>query len=354
MTLLLIEGFDHYANYQLKGWQSYAPGSSGWADTLGVSSPGRVAGGQCMKISVRSTGNIGAFATDRSIYKLLPVASTEVIMGFGILTDTNVPPDAGFPSGSNLPFVNLITTSKVAVARFYLNNTQIPIVAGIASAQPHTHGVWTYYEIRAKVNGASSEIEMQRNGGPDVPTTVVNLGTTPIMGIEFGTHALNSERYFFVDDVYCLDTTGPAPNNTFLGDVRIETLYPNAPGGHADWARSAGTINWALVNEHPPDDDTTYVTSNTPADKDSYNFTDLTATGVVYGVQTNLIARKTTSGFKQIRTIVREAGVDYPGSPKTMAAAYNWYGHIFETDPAGGQWNTAKVDAAEFGVEVIV
>jgi hypothetical protein len=58
--------------------------------------------------------------------------------------------------------------------------------------------------------------------------------------------------------VYVLDNTG-TQNNDLIGDCRIETLYPNGAGNYAQLSANGAGTNYGCVNEHPADDDTTYV-----------------------------------------------------------------------------------------------
>ena len=92
--------------------------------------------------------------------------------------------------------------------------------------------------------------------------------------------------------------TGGSANNDFLGDVRVETLFPTADGANTAWTPSAAGSHFNKVNEATgtfPDGDTTYVADATPGDRDTYVMSDLAAAaGNVYGVRAKIHVARTT------------------------------------------------------------
>jgi hypothetical protein len=202
--------------------------------------------------------------------------------------------------------------------------------------------------VQLHVNG----VEELNLSGIDTVSDASGVGLT---GFSF----IASQSFeYLIDDLYALDTTGAAPNNTFLGDVRVEYLRPTANGAHQDFALVGALSHWEAVDDDAtPDDDTSYIHSATVGEIDTeiYANTGLPS-GTIFGVQVDLFARKTDSGFREIRPIVRHAGADYQGDALAPSfASYVYLLHVFELNPGtAAAWTIADVNSAEYGVRIAV
>lgn len=154
------------------------------------------------------------------------------------------------------------------------------------------------------------------------------------------------------DDLYLCDGTGAA-NNTFLGDVRVAALLPNAAGNYSQLAPTGAGTNHGCVGEATEDGDTTYVSSATAGQKDSYLTPALAGTGTVKGVQLGLVARKDDAGTRTIQPLVRQAATDALGTAVSLGNSYQQYLTPYDTNPAtAGAWAFPDLGTAEFGVVV--
>lgn len=111
-----------------------------------------------------------------------------------------------------------------------------------------------------------------------------------------------------VDDLWILNGEGtPAPE--LLGDVIIETHYPDAAGAYTQMAPSAaGEPNFSMVNNAGNPDDTTYVSSAIKGDRDSYGFSDVVRKDLVKGVQLSALAKQSEPGALSIGLTARTPG----------------------------------------------
>jgi hypothetical protein len=142
-------------------------------------------------------------------------------------------------------------------------------------------------------------------------------------------------------------------NTSFLGEVRIMTQMANAAGTYSQWTPSSGS-NYADVNETIEDGDTSYVATSTVGNMDSYNFTDLTNSPAVAGVQVNLWARKDDVGAREIQPLVRIGGTNYLGTTQTVVTGYADYMQTYDVSPATGTtWGASEINGAEFGVNLV-
>jgi hypothetical protein len=137
--------------------------------------------------------------------------------------------------------------------------------------------------------------------------------------------------FCYHDDFYALDCS-VAPNNTFLGALKLYSIPPTANGAVA-WAPLAGS-NWSEVNEVPPDDDTSYNSSGNIGDVDQYVYplTGPPANSSLLFVQHEL-DMKVDSGSRSVASDV--AGV-VNASATALGNAYHIYPTPYDLNPSTG------------------
>jgi hypothetical protein len=134
------------------------------------------------------------------------------------------------------------------------------------------------------------------------------------------------------DDVYVLDVSA-APNNTYLGALRLYALPPTANGAPVAWTPLAGA-NWSEVNEVPPDGDTSYNSSGNVGDIDQYLYplTGPPANSSIKFVQHEL-DMEVDSGSRSVASDV--AGV-VNAAATALTNGYHIYPTPYDTNPATG------------------
>lgn len=226
---------------------------------------------------------------------------------------------------------------------------------------------WRYVEFKFTVDDTVGAYEVRIDGVTEVSATGVDTregGTGYVDRINFcggqGTGDTATASLAF-DDIYICDgvDSGVAgcPNDDFLGDVRVEALFPTGNGNSSDFVGSDAnsTDNYLLVDEVAYDDDTTYVESSNVSDEDTYTYSDLiSASGTVYGAQMLPRARKTDTGLRSICSVTRLGATEEDSADKALNVSYDYFPDIREADPDGDQWTIANVNAAEFGQKVTV
>ena len=339
MTLRLVEGFDHYNTTALaafKGWQS--------ANNTGGSPFSWVAGrvnGQAMKITGVSS------SSDISLKKFMPVTATTAVVGMAIRPQT-------FPMNR---FAEIVTSTGAqivmlaldAAGRLQIKNASSTVLA--TGTTPFVSGSWFYVEVKVVVNGATGSVTARVNAGPEIATTTINTGTVPVSGVSLRTIDVPPVSY---DDLYIVDNAG-SENNDFLGDRHVDTSYMTADGAHTDWVPNSGTAHFSRVNETNADLDTSYVASSALNAIDTYQAGPVSVVSAdIRGIQVNLWARKDDAGLRQLAPVIRIAGVDYVGTPVTLATGYVDYTQIYEQNPAtGADWTVTGVNTAEYGSKVV-
>lgn len=210
-----------------------------------------------------------------------------------------------------------------------------------------------YIEFKALINASTGTYEVRVNGtstnwcvGTGANTGTGNIGQVRLQG---------GAATMWFDDFYICDTTGSAPNNTFLGPCKVGLLLPSEPGNYAQWTGNGG-INAANVADSPhPDGDTSFNQSATANQIDSFKFPDLPASaGSVFAIQHNLYAKQDGGAQRTITAFQRSGTTDYASAAtKNTSTSYAYYKDVKETNPdTAAAWTVAGLNAAEFGYKI--
>jgi hypothetical protein len=214
---------------------------------------------------------------------------------------------------------------------------------------------WHYIEFKCTL-GAAAYYEVRVNGVMWISGTnnTKNAGTKTV----YDTVALlaGSAATCYFDDFYVLNGAGSI-NNNFLGDVAIETLYPNGNGSSSQWVGSdADSVNnYLLVNEAGAPVTTNYTGSSVVGNRDLYALSDMArVSGTVYGVQTTAYTGNADAGARAVKQVMKSGATTSVESASTaVTTTYAPLVRTMETDPnTGSLWTIANANAIEVGIEV--
>lgn len=318
MALRLIEGFDD-------GLLSY----KGWTVSTLRTAAGRF-GGSC--ISTWNGANYRyTFGT--------PLTGT-LTVGFAMLRQ----------QATTLYFVDfgLLRLQGEAGGQITIRRTDNSAQVAISATTPlSTSNAWRFIEFQYTPTTGACEVRVD---GVAIMTATLPTSAN-VSSIYFPDVGGNVVTY---DDLYVLDTSGTT-NVTYLGDVRVQTIYPSADGSNNDMTPSTGTSHASLVDE-PAANTTDYVSTSTVGAKDSYQYQDLAAnTANVFGVQATAYGRKDATGPIGLRNITRIAGANYSGA-QTYPLSPSWTAgtELWNVNPATSSgWTPSEVNNAEFGIETV-
>lgn len=250
------------------------------------------------------------------------------------------------PDGSVGINVRLKTTGEFDI---YFNTTLLTSTVGATIPT----GSWGYLELKVSIDNSS--------GSYDFKVNQVSFASASGIDTQNGTDAFARGVRFtpsggggvgYIDDIYICDNTG-SDNNDFLGNMRVEGLYPTAEGDQNDFTASSGLDNSLLVDENPPNDDTDYVESAVSGAMDLYNFQNPGLT-TIKGVMMNTRVKETDATTYSLISVCKSSSFqsDGPASVIGSASYLNKY-RVVETDPAtSALWTNSGLSAAQFGVKV--
>jgi hypothetical protein len=348
MALRFIDSFDHYQDGQIMA--KWTTRSNPGFHVIQVGT-GRC-GTNCLAMS--SGGSV-------SLTKGIPFSGLVGIAGFALMVENQVFASSRFlefncggGSGVNIRVYRL-TDGSISVERA----DNVPVTLGTTPPDVTRVGGWYYIEVRVVIDAVAGEVQVHVNGVEQLNLagidTLSAVGTLTLTAI---TIVASQSFIYRIDDLYVLDDSGPAPNNTFLGDVRVEYLQPTADGTHQDWSLVGAAAHWEAVDDgDTPDDDVSYIHTATVGqiDTEVYENTGLPA-GTIFGLQLGLYARKTDSGFREVTPVVLHGGVVFAGTAHAPSfASYTYLIEMYNTNPGTGvAWTIPDVNNAEYGVRLAV
>jgi len=342
MTMQFMDGFDHYNTSAIV--EKYDFVQTGALEAEIDNSFGRFVNG-----SIQMQDNNTGFIT-----KVLKQTSDEIIVGY-----------AFFFTGVNLLMVRFKDATGTTIATHINSGTGGEVFRGTNSGTSlgtysgaWTTSTWQFAEIRCKRNATIGEFEVRANGVIVFSATGLNTGAVDFDQIDFRPTGQNAND-LWMDDMYILNTQGSAPQNTFLGDVRVTALLPKANGNTNNFTPTGASNNFEAVDDAIADQDATFVEAGQLGAKEDYNqkdFADLgLSPGTIFGVQVVNSAKKTDAGRLDYKDQMIIAGTAFDQGTDVVATAvtYKMSTFIRDTDPSdSAAWTEAKVAACGSGIEI--
>jgi hypothetical protein len=216
-----------------------------------------------------------------------------------------------------------------------------------------TPSTWMHIEVKVKCDGSAGTVEVRVAGVTKLLLTGQNT--------KAGTDSYhNAVRFYFgsnggngVDSAYITDGSGSV-NNDFLGLCNVVGLLLPTTDSSVAWTTSSGSTHYSLVNENPPNDDTSWVSSATSGQTDLYGYTQVAyGAATIIGVQLVAACRVTDTNTYNLLMPVY-SGTQSDGTAQTVSiTTYSDFRRIIETDPnTGVAWTPTALNAATFGVKV--
>jgi hypothetical protein len=343
MALLFFDGFDHMGN-------SGDPVATGkWASSAGGVSTQPLlprTGSHSLRLSSSGTVTSKPLPASGGVVVGVAVQFTVVSAGTANLLEVR--------EGTTVHLAVSVTTGMLLTVK----RGTTTLATGITVLALNS---WYYIELKGTIHDTTGSYEVRIDGVTEAALTASgvdtrNAGTTGQWDrILLGTlSGISGNQY--IDDVYVCDQSGAAPRNTFLGPVKVETLYPQtdavAAGSNAGLTPSTGTDHGALVDETTPNT-SDYNSSPTVGLKDTYNYPSLTLTGTVLGIQTNLYVAKSDTAARTVCAVVRAGGTDYDGANIAPLTTFSYFSEVRAQNPnTSAEWTSSDIISLQAGMKV--
>jgi hypothetical protein len=367
MALLWCDGFDHYAG----DYTNMLDGAWGEIDsTYELSTTQARTGTYCLK---RTNSILESCAR-----RVLGGAKTTAGLGFSVFMEAlpNVNDEAvlmEFRDSQNHPNISLICQSTGDVAVWRGDNVR-GVELGATTNAPLVANAFQHIEIQATFDATAGAVEVRIDGVSALTISATNTVSSASELLSFSTNSnsetsqitlcgrndwagaelLSSNYIVYFDDVYAYDTEGTF-NNSWLGDRRVYTLFPNQDTVVADWTPLSG--NGFENIDDPADGDSSYISAGLVGSPDEtvseFELTDLPeSTGFVSAVVINNKSRKTEAGTADVQTGIVSTLLEAEGDVHPMTPAYTHYEDVYEYDPdTGAAFTPAAIDALKVRIK---
>lgn len=380
MALLFWEGFD-----SISSWTELNTNVSGWNSTWDRSDyagymvqnlitsgryggqslwPGSWSGVSWGKITF-SSSSPGEIYTGRAVNLGIPVG---ILCFWG-----NSTLDAGYNNTGPAPdvWIEYIGTGALRIynhqggatitdSRTYGGGKNLIGTTSLGVIRPGTYQ-WLEVRIKASSSNTTSDgiVEVWVEGNKVFSNTScvtkANNSTTGYNGVN--TNILRDFGWYGADDFYVTDTTGSAPWNTRLGDVRIANIVPSSdvPGANSG-TPSTGTAHWSTVDELPYNTSDYVYIPNTSGNKERFNKTSLPSTpNTIFAIAPAVWAAKSDAGIANLHNILisNSSGYQVNGTTVSISTGFVRYRDSFTTNPeTSAQWSFANVANLQLGVVI--
>lgn len=345
MAMLAAYGLDNYDNFTEfttiePEWTGEVGGSFG-SNTLSTTA-GRFGGGAL----IINSGNSGRHAA---------------ILNFSVAQPKTIFLGISFKSPVVTITAIFLELSQAGSVHFQLqqvsggNLVNVRILGSSAGSFTLSKDVWHRIEVKLTVDNAAGEVTVRLDDNEVFTSTGIDT--------QAGSNAW-TDRFIFqapsssntptvtFDDITINDDQGSA-NNSFLGDLKIETLRPDADGFVTNFTPSTGS-NWENVDDLTgPDEDSTFNESSVAGHQDLYTTIDLSGSpNVVHAVVVRATARKDDAGARSINLLARTGGTTDTGSTQALLTSYSNFQEIHEIDPdTTDAWTVSGVNGLQIGIE---
>lgn len=221
-------------------------------------------------------------------------------------------------------------------------------------------GAYRHFQMKVVISDTVGEVEVRVDGSttPLVALSGVDTrnGATGVInqvGLRVSNQSGGDQTRLF-DDFVVWDSTG-STNNTWIGDVRVDSYMPTADGDTTTMTPSSGSEHWQLVDEVPAST-ADYVSSATVGELDLFQMGNMAHTpSTIHGVIAVALASKSDAGGREIGITVKSGATESVGTNAALSTTAIKFVRVMEADPNGGvPWAKGAVDALQVGVKVVV
>lgn len=225
---------------------------------------------------------------------------------------------------------------------------------------------WFHIEAKVVLHDTNGSYEVRLNevnvlSGSGINTLGASGGVAKIRLGGGGYH----QGYGAYDDFFLMDgnaSDDPAnPNNDFIGDCRIDCIYPNAAGTYTQYTPSEGA-NYENVDDGTVagggdiDDNVTYNEATTIDMKETYNMdSTLSIETPIYAITANSCCRKTDAGKRYFKQLTISGATSDLSEEKHLTDNYKVYQKPLDINPNDSEaWEEADINAIESGTQITV
>lgn len=373
MSLIYMDGYDYLDLSTIQGHHSAFLGADGWYADTGrtVTEEGRFGIGKCLSLKASGAGLFELYSV-----RAIPKGRQEgvgktIVWGMAYYTaDVLEGRSIYMALYDSLTERRLIQFNQTGLGswevwtncdgvRGYYTGTRL----GRSAINLWKKFTWHYVELKFTMPAAGSatgSVEMKVDGEIIIAVTNVNItagavpapNTVGFDGIVYGVTRDQFPVEFKVDDMYLLDTSGPAPHNNYLGNIRVGSMIPDSIGDRSEMDPVGAATNWGAIvaDKNMTLADPTYVTTTTVGDTDLYNLQANIPARAVFGLQLAIFYRQTDAVQLYSSNILKVNGVEYSAPERGVSQTYSSRHNLWDVNPNTGLlWTNTELAALQAG-----
>lgn len=342
-----MEGFDHYA-------------TAGNADLLAFGYTTSANNDETTSTTIPSFGTgKSLFATNQNRFckKQLAAAETTVFAQCHFRVDASLEDARSIFKFFDSANVVQFTVGYNSAGQIQVWRGDFATSLGVSAGTFLSIATWAHVAVKVLFSQTVGTVDVQVNGSSVLSLTGLDTVQTANVNCQYVACFTASSNNTFWDNWYIWSDSGAAPWNDFVGERRVETVFPSADTADEDFTPSAGGDSFAMVDEIAPNDDTDYIESSTPGDETLLTCSNLAATsGSCLAVAVASVARKTDVDATEIATGLRSDATLVYGSDIVLSTSYHGAnaGNFFlrDLDPDGDvAWTPTTAQAATVAVK---
>ena len=216
----------------------------------------------------------------------------------------------------------------------------------IASCAEVISSSLVHIEAKLFSNASTGTFQLKINGSLVIDASDLNTGGSDITSFVIGSTNDNAVYY---DNIYIADD--------FQGELISYMLNPTSDVT-SDFTPSAGSDNYAMVDDDAQDGDTTYVESSTVGHQDLYGYEDAPTNIDIKAVSIVTVMKEVDPGDRFVRHIANQDATEYDLTSFGLGSIYPSGGslglfEILNTCPDTTAWTPTKLNAISFGLEIV-
>ena len=227
---------------------------------------------------------------------------------------------------------------------------KLQVVGQSISATIATLSAGQRYLVEWKDDSSATghQFRVRVDGGTEVASTTGSEAPNDVNGLTFGAnHSTASTWDLYFDDVVVVEGT------TYTDDLRVAVLRPDVVAAdiEATWSITGGDTKRAgAIDEDPPDDATTYISSSTSGQVQRIPIENVTISGTILAVNAVIrVGSNSTTGTRNFTANLRDGTAGTDGASKTLDYDVNGWRkahHLTPLNdvPGGSGWSQTNLD----------
>ena len=213
---------------------------------------------------------------------------------------------------------------------------------------------YSYIEVGATIDGSTGSVVVKKNGSTVLTISSANTKNSSLANVgrvQFYTN--NNTFQQQTTHIYFSDNSGSSPWNTYLGDVRVQTLLPTGDAT-VQFSHTGLGSNHANAANSPPVPGSDYNSDTVVGHQDTFDMAAISSgLTTVFGLNVKVLYQKADAGARLVQNVLVSSSTTATGTATGPGVTPSTIATMFETDPnTSAQWTQTNANAATPGYKI--